>query len=225
MPKILLVEDELAIADLVLDCLQAADYMVDHLPDGAEAINRLKYSDYDLIILDWNLPGLSGIDICRQYRSKGGGSLILMLTSRREIDDKEAGFDAGADDYLTKPFHARELTARVRALLKRSTTTSSNQLTAGDVMLQVDTHQVFVGGREVQLMPKEFALLEFFLRYPNRVFSADAIIDRVWSTDTESNPSVVRTYVNRLRAKLDVDGKESVIATVHGVGYRFIPRE
>ena len=223
MAKILLVEDEKSLSDVVIDWLNAQQYLVDLVENGAEALSRLKFYQYDMVILDWNLPEMDGISVCKQFRQSGGRTPILMLTGNREIDDKEAGLDAGADDYLTKPFHMKELSARVRALLRRPAQVTANLLAAGDVTLDPSTHRVTKAGNAVELMPKEFALLEFLLKYPGQVFSAEALIERIWPTDSDASANAIRTYVNRLRNKIDGAGQASLISTIHGVGYRLDP--
>jgi two-component system OmpR family response regulator len=173
--------------------------------------------------MDWNLPHMEGIDICKAFRLNGGTTPIIMLTGKREIDDKEAGLDAGADDYLTKPFHMKELGARIRALLRRPAAVVSQDLKARDISLDPVTHRVCKGEKELDILPKEFALLEFLMRHPKQVFSAEALIERVWPTDSEASSGSIRTYVNRLRSKIDSEGQNSLITTVHGIGYRLDP--
>ncbi|MBX9949769.1 MAG: response regulator transcription factor [Candidatus Obscuribacterales bacterium] len=223
MAKILLVEDDYEIASLVVDCLKAQNYLVDHLVNGSEALDRLKFFEYDLIILDWKLPGTEGVEVCNQFRARGGKTPCMILTGMRELENKEQGLDAGADDYLTKPFQPRELTARIRALLRRPAMAETHMLVARDLELDTITHIVTKAGQEVQLLPKEFALLEFLMRHPRQVFSAEALIDRVWSSDSEATGTAVRINVNRLRRKIDSSDQESCIRTIHGVGYRFDP--
>lgn len=223
MAKVLFVEDEKALSDVVVDWLTAQQYIVEHVADGQEALHRLNCYQYDVVILDWGLPGISGIEVCQQFRSKGGATPVLMLTGKRDVDDKEAGLDAGADDYLTKPFHMKELAARLRALLRRPQAVVSNQLTARDVVLDPTTHRVTKGGAEVNLLPREFALLEFLMKHPSQVFSADALLDRLWASESDATSGTIRTYVNRLRNKIDTEGQPSLICTVHGIGYRFDP--
>lgn len=220
MAKILFAEDEKALADVVIDWLSSQQYLVDHVDNGKEAFARLKFYAYDAAVLDWNMPGMEGIEICKSYRASGGTIPILMLTGKREIDDKEAGLDAGADDYLTKPFHMKELSARLRAILRRPGPIVSKQLSARDVVLDPEQHRVTKAGKEVNLLPKEFALLEFLLRHPGQVFTSEALIERVWPTDSDSSAGAIRTYVNRLRAKIDDKEGSSLITTVHGIGYR-----
>jgi DNA-binding response OmpR family regulator len=223
MAKILVVEDERALSDVVLDYLGAQNYNADHVADGKEALDRLKFYSYDLVILDWNLPNMEGPDICKAFRASGGTTPILMLTGKRDIDDREYGLDSGADDYLTKPFHMKELGARVRALLRRPAAVVSKDLSARDITLDPTTHRVCKGGQDLDILPKEFALLEFLLRHPRQVFSAEALIERVWPTDSEASSGTIRTYVNRLRSKIDTKGQDSLITTVHGIGYRLDP--
>lgn len=220
MPKVLLVEDEKAISDLVVDYLEAQNYLVDLVTSGQEAAERLRFYPYDLVILDWNLPDKEGVEVCKGFRDNGGKTPVIMLTCKRDLDSKEAGFDAGADDYLTKPFQMRELGFRVNALLRRSRDVQSTVLKVRDVTLDPDARRVLKGQTEVDLLPKEFALLEFFMRNPNRVFSPEALLDRVWSTDSEASASVIRSYIQRIRSKIDTKGESSIIDTVHGVGYR-----
>ncbi|MBX9568489.1 MAG: response regulator transcription factor [Candidatus Obscuribacterales bacterium] len=222
MSKILLVEDELDLSNQIRDWLTREHYLVETQENGEMAYHQLRVSKYDLIILDWQLPGMSGIDICKQYRSTGGKSPVLMLTARSAIDDREKGLDAGADDYLCKPFHLKELSARVRALIRRSSiaTTGTNVLHLKDISLDPSARRVTKGGADVKLEPKEFSLLEFLMRNRNIVFSADALLDRVWESDTSVSPDSIRTYIKALRKKLDNAGETSHITTVHGLGYR-----
>ena len=221
MSKILLVEDELDLSNQIRDWLTRDHHMVEVADNGETAYHQLRVSKYDVIILDWQLPGLSGLDICKKYRALGGRSPVLMLTARSTVDDKEAGLDAGADDYLCKPFHLKELSARVRALIRRSSGgQAANVLQLKDIALDPSARRVSKGLAEIRLEPKEFALLEFFLRNRNIVFSADALLDRVWESDTSVSPDSVRTYIKALRKKLDVASEPSIITTVHGLGYR-----
>lgn len=167
---------------------------------------------------------MSGPEICSQFRQQGGQTPILMLTGKKELEDKTAGLDAGADDYLTKPFHMQELSARLRALLRRgAAAVSRTVLTAGHVMLDPATRKVTTQGKEVALQPREYALLEFLLRHPNQPFSAEAILDRVWSSESDASPDTVRLQIMRLRHKIDIDGKESMVRTIHRVGYMLVP--
>lgn len=220
MAKILLVEDDLEVCEVVSDWLVGEHYTIDVVNSGTEAIERLRFDKYDVLIFDWQLPDLTGIEICKRFRSKGGTTPVLMLTGKSEITDKETGLDAGADDYLTKPFHPRELSARVRALLRRSGDLKQNTLICGEIELDPQGFRVTKNGQEVALLPKEFALLEFFLRHPNQVFSPEALLDRVWSAESEASPDTIRVHITKLRGKIDNEGQPSIIKTLHRQGYK-----
>ncbi|MBX9692804.1 MAG: response regulator transcription factor [Cyanobacteria bacterium] len=220
MAKILIVEDNPELSDNICESLMAQQHNVDCCADGVSALGYLKSYEYDVIVLDWTLPKMSGIELLKQFRAQGGVTPVIMLTGRREIDDKEHGFEAGADDYLTKPFELRELAVRVRSLIRRaSSSTPSDELKIADVILDRQSKRVSKDGTELKLMPKDFAILELLMTYPNKVFSAEALIDRIWSASSDASPEVVRKHINRIRSKIDSDGKESLIRTVHGVGY------
>lgn len=220
MAKILLVEDDRDLAGMVFDWLKFEHHLVEMVHDGQEGLELVQSYDYDIIVLDWELPNVSGVDILRQYRSGGGMTPILMLTGKGAVHEKEAGLDSGADDYLTKPFHMKELSARVRSLLRRPPQVTGNVLTAGLLSLEPSTYRVTKNGADLQLLPKEFALLEFLMRHPNQVFSAEALLDRVWKSESDVSPETVRTCLKRLRKKIDVEGEASIIQTLHGVGYK-----
>jgi two-component system, OmpR family, manganese sensing response regulator len=220
MAKILVVEDDEENARYLKELLVGERYMVDMLDDGQDAILQLKSVDYDLIILDWQLPKFSGLEICRQYRASGGKAPVLMLTAKISDTDKEAGLDGGADDYLTKPYSMKELLARLRALLRRVSLQQETKLTLFDIEMDTANFLVTRGGVEIPLLQKEFALLEFFMRNPNRVFSNDALLQRMWDTDSEASTNALRSAMRRLRQKLGEDGNNSIIENIHGVGYR-----
>jgi two-component system response regulator MprA len=221
MAKILVVDDDKDLAGMVEDALTFDHHAVELVFTGSEARDMLRVYKYDAIVLDWDLPGMSGIDVCKELRNKGDLTPILMLTGKGEMDNKEQGLDAGADDYLTKPFQVRELKARMRALLRRASGSASNILTIRDIELDATSFRVTKAGKEIKLVQREFQLLEFFMRNPNKVFSAEAILDRVWASDSDASPEAFRTCLTRLRKKIDTDGADSLISTVHGVGYKF----
>ena len=219
MAKILLIEDDAQYAGVVKDWLELEHHTVELADNGKDAIDQLRVYKFDLVIIDWGLPKMSGLDVCAQFRSAGGATPILMLTGKNAIDEKETGLDAGADDYLTKPANLRELSARVRALVRRSGGISGNVLKIRDIVLNATTHVVERNGKEISLFPREFALLEHLMRHPNQVFSAEDLLDRVWSSDTEASPHTVRSCINRLRSKLDDTDDDSFIRTIYSVGY------
>jgi two-component system OmpR family response regulator len=223
MAKILVVEDEALLARKVKDWLVHEKYIVELVANGEDALGLLETYEYDAVVLDWMLPGLSGLEVLKRFRAGGGTTPIIMLTGLAEIEEKEIGLDTGADDYLTKPFAPKELSARIRALLRRPREFTGNQLIAGNLVFEVEANRVLKDGEEIQLLPLERALLEFFMRHPNQVFNQEAILDRVWKSDTFSSTDVVRTYVKTLRRKIDTQGQESKIRTVFGVGYKFEP--
>lgn len=225
MAKILVIEDDEELAAVVQDWLTDENHVVDLLTKGADGIERLENYHYDLLILDINLPDMTGIEVCKKFRDSGGTTPILMLTGRTAISDKEQGLDAGADDYLTKPFHPRELSARVRALMRRvgGGNEVATVLKARDLVLDPASHEVTRNGNKISLLPKEFSLLEFLMRHPEEVFSSETLLDRVWSSESDVSPDTVKVHINKLRSKIDVDGETSLIATVHRVGYKLQP--
>lgn len=224
MSKILIVEDEQDLASQVADWLKREHYLCETVDNGAAALDRLRVYQYDVVLLDWMLPGMTGIEVCKQFRGRGGKTPILMLTAKSQEDDKETGLDIGADDYLVKPFGLKELSARIRALIRRtsiSTQAVGKILNYGKLELDPTSRRVTKEGAEVHLEPKEFSLLEFFMRNPDQVFSAEALINRCWESETLMSPDSIRTYIKGLRKKIDDKDGPSTIVTVHGVGYRF----
>lgn len=220
MTKVLVVEDDKALAENIKQWLHLQQFVVDVVMDGDDAEHYLKLSQYDIVILDWELPGKTGIEILRSFRASGKHTPVLMLTGKDAIENKEEGLDSGSDDYLTKPFHMKELSARLRALLRRPEETIGGTIKVGSVSLDPFKRRVLKGEKEVDLLPKEFALLEFFMRHPGQVFTPEALVDRVWAATSEVSPESVKTYIARLRTKLDAPGSESTIETVRGAGYR-----
>jgi DNA-binding response OmpR family regulator len=220
MAKILVVEDDAVLAEQVRTWLESERHLAEIATDGTSAMEQLQVFSFDIIILDWDLPGISGIDVCRRFRASGGSTPIIMLTGHDNIQDKEIGLDSGADDYLTKPFHVKELSARIRALMRRPAGVTGAILKIRDIELDPQSHRVVKDGQPLELLPKEFTLLEFLMRHPNQIFSPEALLDRLWHSDSETTIETVYTYIKRLRAKLDTDKKNSLIKTVYGVGYR-----
>ena len=223
MAKILVVEDDPDVNRTICTALTYEHHTVESVLDGADALARLKAYNYDVVVVDWQLPGLTGLEVCREYRTTGGKALMIMLTGRSKLTEKEEGLDAGYDDYLVKPFDVRELVARIRALLRRaSSRITGNILEIGKVKLEPNTYRVTRAGKEIKLVPKEFAILEFLMRHPNIVFSCEALMSRVWTAEEESSPEIIRTHIKNLRKKLDISGEPELISTVHGVGYRLV---
>jgi DNA-binding response OmpR family regulator len=223
MAKILLVEDDSSLADIVKGWLSRERHQCDHVIDGGDGLSMLKLYHYDLVILDWELPTLSGVEVLSQYRSSGGATPVLMLTGRSNIEDKVAGFDQGADDYLTKPFHGRELSARVDAILRRPTQLVQNSLVVGDYEFDRHLGAVKCKGRSVQLVPRESALIEFLMQHPDQFFSVETLLNRIWPSESEATKLALFTCVKRLRQKLAVENADHIIRNERGRGYGFFP--
>jgi two-component system OmpR family response regulator len=222
MAKILLVEDDSSAAQFVTSWLTAERHIVEVARDGADGLEFMLMTEFDVILLDWDLPSMSGHEVLKQFRAKGYTTPVIMLTAKSDIDSKEAGLDTGADDYLTKPFALMELSARIRVQLRKSNKQSQNKLVSGDIVVIPDQLRVTRAGREIELLPKEFSLFEFFLRNPDRVFSAEAIMQRVWQSETDATTDAFRSCLKRLRQKIALPNEEKpIIETVHGAGYRF----
>lgn len=217
--RILVVEDDPSLAAFVQKGLREERYAVDVAPDGEEGILMAETTPYDLIILDIMLPKLDGITVCRRLRAKRQTVPVLLLTARDATDEKVAGLDAGADDYLTKPFAFMELLARVRALLRRGGAQQPTRLTHADLELDPVTHRVWRAGNEIQLTNKEYALLEYLLSNVDRVLTRTAIVEHVWDMDYDSFTNIVDVHIRSLRAKLDHGFTSQLIHTVRGVGY------
>jgi DNA-binding response OmpR family regulator len=223
LAKILLVDDDEGLVSVIEKVLIDEKYVIDKVFTGADARAYMAAVSYDLIILDWNLPDAVGVDICMAYRGEGGKVPILFLTGQSGIDTKVSGLDAGADDYLTKPFAMGELLSRVRALLRRPLEVRHNTVTARDIVLDPRTHTITKAGVDLKLYPKEFSLLELFLLHPNQVFSVDDLLNRVWPTDDDASVETVRQTILRLRQKIENEEKNPLIQTIRGVGYRLQP--
>jgi len=218
--RILLVEDELKMARAIRRGLEQEGYAVEAVTDGTDAVHRGLYEEYDAIVLDVMLPGLDGFSVCRELRSKGRWAPVLMLTARDGVDDRIRGLDAGADDYLVKPFSFGELLARLRALVRRGAAARPATMEVHDVVLDPATHRVTRAGEPVDVSAREFALLEFLMRHAGEVVSRTRILEHVWDVNYDGFSNVVDVYVGYLRRKLDAPGEDpSFIRTVRGVGY------
>jgi OmpR-family two-component system manganese-sensing response regulator len=222
--KILIVEDEIDVSFLLKIELEAEGYVVELAEDGNLAWDLMSAYEYDVIILDWQVPGFSGIELCAKLRQsqKGAATPVLMLTGRGSIADKTCGLDTGADDYLTKPFDTREVAARVRALLRRFGGTGTNQIVCGDLVFDLKSKTFSIAGEAVKLLPKEQALIEFLMRNPNEVFSPEALLERVWHSDSQVAIGTVYTTMKTLRKKIAEIKDSCPIETVHGLGYKLV---
>ena len=218
--RLLVVEDEAAISTAIKSILETSGYAVDVCGDGLEALRWASTYPYDLVILDLVLPGIDGITTCRRLRDAGSRVPVLMLTALDAVDDRVTGLDAGADDYLAKPFAASELLARVRALLRRGGAENMPVIRVRDLELDPASREVRKAGRPIRLTNKEFGLLEVLARHPGHVFAQDRLIDAVWDADFAAESNVVEVYIRSLRRKIDGGRRDGDIETVRGAGYR-----
>jgi len=218
--RVLVIEDEVRMARLLKRALEEEGHAVDVAGDGPEGLWMATENPYAAIVLDVMLPGFDGFELCRRLREAGNWAPVLMLTARDEVGDRVRGLDAGADDYLVKPFSLLELAARLRALARRDDRSRPAVLSEGDLRLDPASKRAWRGGTEVQLSPKEFSLLEFFLRHPGTVLTRSQIIEAVWDFAYDGGSNVVDQYVNYLRRKVDAPFGRHDIETVRGMGYR-----
>lgn len=218
--RILVVDDDRRLCSVVRRGLTEEAYAVDVAYDGEEGEYLAEVNPYDLVILDIMMPKKDGIEVCEELRAKRINTPILMLTARDAVEDRVRGLDAGADDYMVKPFSFNELLARVRALLRREAMTKSPEIKLGDLVLNTLTREVRRGNRTVELTTKEYVILEYFMRHPNVVVTRTMLEEHAWDYDFDSMSNLVDVYIRRLRRKLDDDEKESLLQTVRGAGYR-----
>ena len=219
--RILLVEDDDRIAKPLAEGLKNEHHVVEIARDGLEGWKYAQGAEFDLILLDLMLPKLDGISLCKRLREAKSTALILMLTAKDTTDDKVIGLDAGADDYLVKPFKLKELAARVRALSRRSYELKPQVLTYDRLQLNPSTGKVTYDGNLLALTPKEYLILEYFLRHPRQIMIRSAILDKLWEFDKSSGEGTIKTHITNLRSKLKAAGsKNNLIETVYGIGYR-----
>ncbi len=216
--RILIIEDDPAILKVLQRGLAYEGYTVDVAMDGRSGLNQAHDHHPDLVIIDWMLPGMDGLEVCRRLRLQGGLP-ILMLTAKDTIQDRVQGLDAGADDYIVKPFNLDELTARIRALFRRTQTERNQVYQFADLTMDSDSRQVTRGKRLVPLTAKEYELLELFLRHPRQVLTREVIFDRVWGYDFGGESNVLEVYIRYLRQKLEAENEPRLIYTVRSVGY------
>jgi two-component system response regulator MprA len=217
--NVLVVDDEDAVRESLRHALELEGYGVELAPDGGRALAQIEVSTPDAIILDVLMPGVNGIEVARRLRSRGNHVPILMLTARAAVNDRVEGLDAGADDYLVKPFALDELFARLRALLRRTSDADEPVLRFADVTLEPSTREVKRGGKPIELTRTEFSLLELFLRNPRQVLTRSLIYERVWGYDFGSGSNALDVYIGYLRGKTEAGGMARLIHTVRGVGY------
>jgi DNA-binding response OmpR family regulator len=217
--RILVIEDEAKVASFIRRALEEESYAVDVAPDGTQGLDLASEGLYDLIVLDLMLPGLSGMDVLKELRKQKIQTPVLILTARSKVDQKVQGLDAGADDYLTKPFAIEELLARARALLRRASGEGGGILQVDDLVLNPATREVTRGGQRIELTTKEYALLEYLMRNASRVLTRPMISEHVWNLDFDTFTNVIDVYVNYLRNKIDRGRDRKLIHTIRGSGY------
>lgn len=216
---ILLVEDEVKLARFLELELSSEGYRVSVAHDGMTGLTLAREESFDLAILDWMLPGLTGVELCRRLRATGNKIPVILLTARDEVGDRVTGLDAGADDYVVKPFSIEELLARIRAHLRRTSEPDSDLIQFEDLSLNRRTREVLRGQRAIELTVKEFDLLEYLLSHPRQVFTRDQILEKVWGYDFVGDSNVIEVYIRYLRLKLEENNEKRLIHTVRGVGY------
>lgn len=220
--RILLVEDDASLAELLIYNLEREEFAVEHTADGDEALLLAQESPPDLVLLDWMIEGVSGIEVCRRLRrhAETANVPIIMLTARGEEPDRLRGFETGADDYVVKPFSPKELVARVGAVLRRvRPALAGEQLSYADIEMDIVSHKVKRGGQTIALGPTEFRLLKHFLEHPGRVFSRERLLDNVWGRETDIETRTVDVHIRRLRKAINEGGKADIIRTVRSAGY------
>jgi DNA-binding response OmpR family regulator len=218
--KVLVIEDDLLLSSVIRKWLELSRYVVELVRSGKDGLGLFAHYEYDAVILDLDIATTNGVSVLKELRSRDSNVAILALSFKQSILDKEVGYLAGADDYLTKPFDLRELSLRLGALLRRQHSLKPALLKSGNISLDTSAGKALKGGTELKLSPTEYALLEFFMRFPNHLFTVDDLLDHVWKSDSSATAVGVRTYITRLRKKIDEAGKPSMLATVHGQGYR-----
>ncbi len=218
--RILVVEDEKKLAELIKQMLEKASYAVDVAYDGEAGFAKAVFEDYDLLLLDWSMPKMEGIEVLKQLRDRGKTCPVLMLTARSEVDDKVVGLNSGADDYLAKPFAMKELLARVRVLLRRQGTVQTDSFTIADLVLDVQKHTVSRGGESIIVSPREFALLEYLARHTGVALQRQDILTHVWDEQTDILSNTVDVHIGTLRKKIDGGRTKKLIKTITGVGYK-----
>lgn len=217
--RILFAEDEPALREVTVKRLKAEGFGVDGCRDGREALDYLDSTDYDVVILDIMMPGIDGLTVLRTLRSRGNMAPVMLLTARDAVADRVGGLDAGADDYLTKPFEFAELTARIRALLRRNSDNKTDTASVADLTVEFSTRKVTRGGVEISLSSREFALLESLIRHKGAILSRTQLENQVWDFGFEGGSNIVDVYIRYLRKKIDDPFEKKLIHTVRGAGY------
>ena len=217
--KILLVEDEIDLNNVVTKYLKKNGYSIDSVFDGEEALDYLRYGEYDLVILDIMMPKVNGFEVIKELRNNGDNTAILMLTARDSADDKVKGLDLGADDYIVKPFDFKELSARIRAVVRRKYGNSSNKLIIDDLVLDTSEKSVTRAGIKIELTGKEYEVLKYLMQSKNRILSREQIKEHVWDYDYEGDSNIIDVLIKNIRKKIDITNGNQIIYTKRGLGY------
>lgn len=220
--RILVVEDQTDLNEIIVRKLMREGYSVDSCTDGNEALYYIENTEYDGIIMDIMIPGITGIGILKTMRSRGNTAPVLLLTAMGDVDDRVEGLDSGADDYMVKPFDFSELMARLRAITRRKAGAAENILKSGDLVMDRKAHRVFRGEREISLTAREYDILEYLMLNPDTVLSRDKLSYHVWNYDYDGGSNVIDVYVHHLRKKIDGESDEKKIITVKGAGYKLV---
>lgn len=218
--RILVIEDERKVASFIKRGLEEERYIVETAADGEEGLNLALNNVFDAIVLDVMLPKVDGYSVLRSIREEGNAVPVIMLTARSSMEDRVQGLDLGADDYLAKPFHFEELAARLRSILRRSTTEKTTKLQCGDLTLDLVTHFAYRGDREIELTTKEYALLEYLMKNKDRILSRSLIMQHVWKHNFDPESNIIDVYIKRIRQKIEKTGQGQMIHSIRGVGYR-----
>jgi len=219
MSKFLLVDDDVQLGTLLSETFRNRGLNLELALSGEDALQLLENFDFDLVLLDWNMPGMNGLELCKRYRKNKGRAYIIFLTGESDIDSKEQALDAGGDDFITKPFDVREVFARIKTVMRRLPAPVDDNVVINGVTLEPESNTLKAGENKIQLTPSESALLEYLMRHPNRPFNAQRLLETVWPSGSETSVESVRTRMKKLRQKLAVCGKPDFIKTVSGGGY------
>ena len=218
MAMILVVEDDKEIAESIIEWLEMEKFAVAVTTTGEEALQLLEKNKYDLLLLDWTLPGINGYEVFKRYRASDGKAPVIFVTGRYELENMDFGSD-GPDDFIMKPFNMRELSARIQLRLKKPGISRFGKISLGNILLDQETKNVFVDSRAVRLTKKEYAVLEFLIRHPNQIFSSQAVLEAAWAAEAEPSAEALATCIRNLRRKMASDGQECLVKAIAGAGY------
>lgn len=219
MAKVLLIDDDVSLAEILKRALEKEQWTVEMAHNGKDGLQLLENFKYDLVLLDWQMPDMNGLEVLQRFRSSGGVTTVIFLTGLGDVDHKEIGLDAGADDYLAKPFDTRELFARIRALQRRSTGAMQKDLTANGITLNTKARTLKYQDKEIKLSSAEASILEFFYRHPNQLYNSPQVFEHVWPSESEAKADTVRVHLHVLRRKLSLAEMPELVKTVKGSGY------